>query len=123
MKINNSFKAVFLSMMIVSGLTACDKPGTAETAGKKIDQAAEKVSNAVSDTTEKADKAIAKQGEKTGQVMDDTAITAKVKSSFLGEPGLYVFQPSRPADHADQRERNVHHRRGRRLCVSDHRNK
>lgn len=88
MKIDNSFKTIFASMMIVSGLAACDKPMTAESAGKKIDQATESVSTSVSSTADKADKAITKQGKAAGQAMDDTEITALVKSALLKEPGL-----------------------------------
>lgn len=88
MKINNNFKAVFASMMIVSGLVACDKPGTAETAGKKIDQVAENVSNAVSNSADNTGKVIAQQSKAAGQVMTDSEITAKIKSILLNEPGL-----------------------------------
>ncbi len=88
MKIDNSFKAIFASMMIVSGLVACDKPGTAESAGKKIDQATENVSTAVSNTADKADKTLTQQSKDTGKAMDDTEITAKIKAILLNEPGL-----------------------------------
>lgn len=75
-------------MMIVSGLVACDKPGTAETAGKKIDQVAENVSNAVSNSADNTGKVIAQQSKAAGQVMTDSEITAKIKSILLNEPGL-----------------------------------
>jgi hyperosmotically inducible protein len=88
MKIDNTFKAVFASMMIVSGLAACDNPGTAETAGKKIDQVTENVSNAVSNSADKAGTTIAQQTKVAGQAMSDTEITAKIKSMLLNEPGL-----------------------------------
>ena len=88
MNMENSFKAVFASMMIVSGLAACDKPGPAESAGKKIDQATESVSTSVSNSAEKAGNAIAESGRSTGQAIDDTEITAKIKALFLNEPGL-----------------------------------
>lgn len=88
MKIDNSFKAVFASMMIVSGLAACDKPGTAESAGKKIDQATENVSTSVSNTADKVEKNILEKGKVAGQAIDDTQLTAKVKASLLNEPGL-----------------------------------
>lgn len=88
MKIDNRFKAVFASMMIVSGLTACDKPGTAETAAKKIDQVTENVSNAVSNSADQAGTTIAQQTKVVGQAMSDTEITAKIKSILLNEPGL-----------------------------------
>lgn len=88
MKIDTSFKAVFASMMIVSGLVACDNPGTAEKAGKKVDQATENVSNSVSNAANKADQAITKQATAAGVVIDDATITTKVKSAFLNEPGM-----------------------------------
>jgi osmotically-inducible protein OsmY len=88
MNIDNSFKAVFASMMIVSGLAACDNPGPAEKAGKKVDQVTENVSNSVSNAADKADQAITKQTNTAGQVIDDAAITTKVKSVLLNEPGM-----------------------------------
>jgi osmotically-inducible protein OsmY len=88
MKIDTSFKAVFASMMIVSGLAACDNPGPAEKAGKKVDQVTENVSNSVSNAANKADQAVTKQANAAGQVMDDATITTKVKSAFLNEPGM-----------------------------------
>lgn len=88
MKMDHKFKAVFASMMIVSGLSACDKPGTAESAGKKIDQATESVSTAVSNSADSANAALTKQSQAAGQAINDTEITAKVKSLLLNEPGL-----------------------------------
>jgi osmotically-inducible protein OsmY len=88
MKIDNSFKAVFASMMIVSGLAACDKPGPAETAGKKIDQVTENVSTSASNSVDKADRILTEQGKAAGQALDDTQITAKVKTALLNAPGL-----------------------------------
>jgi osmotically-inducible protein OsmY len=88
MKMENSFKAVFASMMIVSGLAACDNPGPAEKAGKKIDQVTENVSTSVSNAADKADQVVTKQSNKAGQAIDDTTITTKVKSVLLNEPGM-----------------------------------
>jgi len=85
MTLDNKFKAVFASMMIVSGLAACDNPGPAEKAGKKIDQVSENVSNSVSNAADKADQAVTKQVDKAGQIIDDTTITTKVKSALLNE--------------------------------------
>jgi hyperosmotically inducible protein len=88
MKMDESFKTLFTSMMIVSGLVACDNSGPAEKAGKKIDQVTESASNSLSNAAEKADQAITNQANATGQVMDDLAITSKVKSSLLQESGM-----------------------------------
>jgi hyperosmotically inducible protein len=88
MKIDNTYKTIFAAMMIVSGLVACDKPGTAETAGKKIDQAAENISTSVSNAADKTNESVSKQTEIAGKAMSDTEITAKVKAVLLNEPGM-----------------------------------
>ena len=74
-----SCKGLFVVFMLVSvlGLAACKQEGPAEKAGKKIDQ-----------TTEQAGQKI----EKAGVVMDDSAITAKIKSEIAIDPLLKAFQ-------------------------------
>jgi len=62
------------STLALIGLGACDKPQTAETAGKKLDQS------------------MAKMGEKAGKAIDDTTITATIKAGILAEPGLKVLK-------------------------------
>ena len=88
MKIDNSFRTVFAAMMIVSGLAACDKPGPAESAGKKIDQASESVTASVSNTADKAGDAMSKQTKDAGQMIKDTDITASVKLSLMNESDM-----------------------------------
>jgi hyperosmotically inducible protein len=88
MKMDDSFKTIFTAMMIVSGLVACDNSGPAEKAGKQIDQATENATNSLSNAAEKADQAISKQANETTQVMEDSAVTSRVKSSLLREPGM-----------------------------------
>ncbi|QWD20714.1 BON domain-containing protein [Polynucleobacter paneuropaeus] len=88
MKMDNSFKTVFAAMMIVSGLAACDKPGPAESAGKKIDQASESVSNSVSNTADKAGDAMSQQTKKAGQMIKDTDITASIKLGLMNEADM-----------------------------------
>ena len=85
---DNSFKTVFAAMMIVSGLAACDKPGPAESAGKKIDQASESVATSVSNTADKAGDAMSKQTKDAGQMIKDTDITASVKLSLMNESDM-----------------------------------
>lgn len=75
-------------MIFAVGLAACDKPGPAEEAGKSIDEAAEKVG----DKMDEASKNIDEQSDKAGTAFDDAAITAKVKTAILAEPGLKVLQ-------------------------------
>ena len=116
MHISKSTKLVGVSTLIIFGLGACDKPGPAETAGKKIDSsmenagqkietAADKVGNKIGDTANKvgdkventADKVenkMAAQGKKAGVAADDTEITTKVKAAIFAEAGLKTLQIS-----------------------------
>ena len=57
MKVSENLKLIGVSMLLVVGLAACDKPGPAETAGKKIDQT-------VDQAGQKLDEAADKVGEK-----------------------------------------------------------
>lgn len=82
------FKLVAFSMAIAAGLVACNKPNPAETAGRKIDQAAEQAGEKMGQATEK----LGAQSEKAGEVFDDAAITTKVKAAILAEEGLKVLQ-------------------------------
>lgn len=68
-----------VSVVIAAGMAACDKPGPAETAGKNIDEATEK---------------LGQQGSKVGEVVGDAAITAKIKTALLAEPNLKSLQIS-----------------------------
>src|SRR5450759_4173581 len=83
MKVSENFKLIGISMLFVVGLSACDKPGPAETAGKKIDQ-----------TADEAGKKMGEQSEKAGVAIDDTEITTKVKAAIFAEPGLKTLQIS-----------------------------
>src|SRR5450756_1936830 len=83
MKVSENFKLIGISMLFVVGLSACDKPGPAETAGKKIDQ-----------TADEAGKKMGEQSEKAGVAIDDTEITAKGKAAIFAEPGLKTLQIS-----------------------------
>ncbi len=77
------------------GLAGCQQEGSAEKAGKKIDQAAEKAEQKIEKTTEKAEKkieaakeSIAEKTETAGEYIDDSVITTKVKTAILNEPLL-----------------------------------
>ena len=116
MKIPYRFKLVVISVLLAAGLTACDKPGPAETAGKKIDQTAEAAGKKIDQTAEAAGRKIeqtaesagktineatdkmgdklGEQGMKAGVAIDDTEITAKVKAAIFAEPGLKTLQIS-----------------------------
>ena len=90
----NKSTFIAVSLLLALGLSACDKPGPAEKAGKKMDQVASDTGKTVGDTVGKVEKKMTEQGEKTAQVFDDTEITAKVKAELMGEPGLKSMQIS-----------------------------
>lgn len=103
MKALHSFKLTGISLLLLAGLVACDKPAPAETAGKKIDQAAETAGKAIeqtaeavgrkiNETTDKVGEKMGEQSVKAGVVIDDTEITAKVKAAIFAEPGLKTLQ-------------------------------
>lgn len=94
MKALTKLKSVGIALLLVAGLTACDKPGPAESAGKKIDQTANDASKAITNVTEKVGDKMIEQSAKTGVAIDDAEITAKVKASIFSEPGMKTLQIS-----------------------------
>ncbi len=90
----NQAKLLLVALLLGLGLSACDKPGPAENAGKKIDQAATDTGKKIGDAVDKVEKKVSEQGEKTSQVFDDTEITTKVKGAIFAEPGLKSLQIS-----------------------------
>jgi osmotically-inducible protein OsmY len=102
---NLNVKLIGISLLVVAGLAACDKPGPAETAGRKIDQTADDAGRKMGEVADKAGQKIAaaadkvsdkvgEQSAKTGVAVDDTEITAKVKAAIFAEPGLRTLQIS-----------------------------
>jgi len=87
MKVFKGFLAVF-ALASVLGLGACKQEGTAEKAGKKVDQAVEQAGKKIDQATDKAEKKM----EQAGEYMDDTAITARVKAEIASDPMLKMFQ-------------------------------
>ena len=82
------FIVVLLSIFLFLGLSGCEQKGSAEKAGKKVDQAVAKVGEKIADAKE----AISDKTEKTGEYLDDAAITAKIKGDILADPLLKVSQ-------------------------------
>ena len=81
----HAHKRMTLLAAIVAGTAlmsaGCSDRNSTETAGQKLDRSADKVAAA----TERATK-------ETAVVVDDAAITTKVKSAVLAEPGLKTLQ-------------------------------
>lgn len=87
-------KLIGVSLLVIAGLAACEKPGPAESAGKNIDRSVDQVGQKISDTAEKVGDKMSQQGEKAGVAIEDTEITAKVKAAIFAEPGLKTLQIS-----------------------------
>jgi osmotically-inducible protein OsmY len=94
MKVLKNLKLVSVSILLLGGLAACDKPGPAESAGKKVDQAASDVGNKISDTADKVADKLDEQGNKAGVAINDAEITTKVKATIFAEPDLKTLQIS-----------------------------
>ena len=94
MKVIENFTLIGISMLFIVGLAACDKPGPAETAGKKIDQSAGEASKRISEAADEVGKKLGEQGEKASVTIDDAEITTKVKAAIFAEPGLKTLQIS-----------------------------
>lgn len=94
MSTSNGFKLIGISIFLVVGLAACDKPGPAESASKAIDQTVDEAGNTVNVAANKTSAQLDEQGEKTGAVVDDAVITEKVKAAIFAEPGLKTLQIS-----------------------------
>ena len=89
---HDKFKLITIALLLAAGLSACDKPGPAEKAGKQIDQTTSEAGKKIGETVNKAGKVATEQSAKTVQAIDDTEITARVKAAVLAEPGLKTLQ-------------------------------
>ncbi len=79
---NLKLAGICIPMVLLLGLSACNKTDpSAESTGEKIDQMADDAGNKMDKATEHAE-----------AVIDDAAITTKVKSALMAEPGLSSLQ-------------------------------
>jgi len=74
-----SLAALFAAMALTAA--GCDQRAPNETVGQKVDRTADKVATATKDAVKRTD-----------DVVEDAALTAKVKSAILAEPGLKSLQ-------------------------------
>ncbi len=88
------FKSVGIALLVVGGLAACDQPGPAETAGKKLDQTVNKAGDKIADTADKVGDKVTQQTTQAGVVLEDAEITTKIKAAIFAEPGLSTLQIS-----------------------------
>jgi osmotically-inducible protein OsmY len=94
MNMLDNLKLIGVSALLIVGLAACDRPGPAESAGKKLDQAFDQAGNKIADTADKAADKLGEQGDKADVGIKDAEITAKVKAAIFAEPGLKTLQIS-----------------------------
>jgi len=94
MKTLENFKLLSISLLLVAALAACDNPGPAETAGKKLDDATNSAGMKIEETVDKVGEKLSEKSDKAGVAMADAEITAKVKSAIYSEPGLKTLRIS-----------------------------
>ena len=94
MNSSRSFKSIAIALLLATGLAACDQPGPAEKAGKKIDQTTDAAGQKIGAAVDEAGKKLDEQGVKAGTAIDDAEITARVKAAIFAEPGLATLQIS-----------------------------
>jgi hyperosmotically inducible periplasmic protein len=89
--LNPSYNVSLMSSVILVfalGSVGCEQEGPAERVGQSIDRTAEQAG----DKMEEAKEAASAKAEEAGAYIDDAAITAKIKTEFLADPLLEVFQ-------------------------------
>lgn len=91
---HSNLTLVAISLLCTLGLSGCDKPGSAEQAGKSMDDAVSKTGKQVDATYDKYESKVIQQGAESAQVWADTEVTTKVKTKLFGEPGLKSLQIS-----------------------------
>jgi osmotically-inducible protein OsmY len=93
-----NFKLLGISLLLMvgaaAGLAACDSPGPAETAGKKLDDAANKTGMKIEESVDKMGEKLDQKSDAAGIALDDAEITTKVKGAIYSEPGLKTLRIS-----------------------------
>lgn len=89
-----NFKLLGISLLLAAGLAACDQPGPAETAGKKLDDAANRAGEKIENTVDTVGEKYHEKSDAAGIALDDAEITTKVKSAIYSEPGLKTLRIS-----------------------------
>ena len=98
MKTTHEYKLLAGKVLVITclsaalGLAGCQQEGSAEKAGKKIDQAAENAEQKIEQTTEKAEikidaakESVIDKAQATGEYIDDSVITATVKAAIAND--------------------------------------
>lgn len=87
MRLSQRVMVVVFSLGVILTFTGCEQQGPAEKAGRQMDEAAQQAT----EKAKAAGKAVSEKVEKTGEYLDDAAITAKIKGDILSDPLLKVL--------------------------------
>jgi hyperosmotically inducible protein len=89
MKLSKSITWIAIALFAAALTAGCNQNDpSAESVGRKIDQAQENASKKMDQATAQ----VKEQAEYAGDKIDDATITAKVKTALIGEPGLKALQ-------------------------------
>lgn len=86
--LNLTFALTWGLILVTMGLTACDKPGPAQEAGRHIDEAAEQASRTVQQKLTQAKVMNQSDIKQVDAAVSDADITAKVKLALMMRDGL-----------------------------------
>ncbi len=88
MKLSLNINWIAAAILATALAAGCDRNKPAQTAGQKLDRTAERAGEKMDQTAA----GIKQRAEQAGDKLDDAAITAKVKTALIGEPGLKALQ-------------------------------
>lgn len=88
MKKNTHLTWLLALAVAALSLSACNKPGPAEEAGRKIDESTERAEQAVREKLDKAEDSAKDHGKQIDTAVSDADITAKVKLALMMRDGL-----------------------------------
>ncbi|MXS77602.1 BON domain-containing protein [Nitrosomonas sp. JL21] len=93
--------AIIVSLLLIGAFSGCQKEGSAEKAGQKLDRSMENAEQKLEQMAEKTGKkieetkqTISEKTESSGQYLDDSVVTLNVKTAIVNEPLLKVSEIS-----------------------------
>ena len=89
MKLSKSITCIAITVFTAALTAGCNRDNTsAESLGRKIDQAQQNAS----ETMDRATAQVKEQAANAGDKIDDATITAKVKTALIGDTGMNALQ-------------------------------
>ena len=101
----NALRAGVIAALAMAALAGCQQQAGDRTVGQKIDKALETTKEKLAEAGDKTQQKLAEVGAKaeqatseatggrnTGEVVNDTAITASIKTDYLKDPDLSVLK-------------------------------